>query len=269
MRVLVTGLGGFIGSSLGPLLESHGHEVRGAGREVRELAQAFRGCDAVVHLANIAHADADPALLWRVNVEGTGRAAELAAASGVRRFLYVSSVKAGEQNDHYGKAKLAAEAAVSAVAARSGLEAVILRPPLVYGPRVKANFLALMRALDRGRPLPFASIENRRSLLYVGNLCDAIARCLEAEAPDGRTFFVADGAPVSTPQLCRAIGDALGRPARLFPFPVSLLELIPTLRRLTRSLEVDDSAIRRDLDWQPPYTLEQGLRATAAWYRGR
>jgi UDP-glucose 4-epimerase len=126
-----------------------------------------------------------------------------------------------------------------------------------------------MRALDRGRPLPFASIENRRSLLYVGNLCDAIARCLEAEAPDGRTFFVADGAPVSTPQLCRAIGDALGRPARLFPFPVSLLELIPTLRRLTRSLEVDDSAIRRDLDWQPPYTLEQGLRATAAWYRGR
>ena len=269
MRVLVTGISGFIGSSLGPLLESRGHEVRGAGREVRDLAQAFHGCDAVVHLANVAHSGADPKLIWRVNVDGTARVAELAAANGVRRFVYVSSVKAGEHNDHYGKAKLAAEAAVSAVAARSGLGAVILRPPLVYGPRVKANFLALMRAIDRGWPLPFADIENRRSLLYVGNLCDAIARCLEAEAPDGRTFFVADGAPVSTPQLCRAIGDALGRPARLFSFPVPLLELIPGLKRLTRSLEADDSAMRRELDWRAPYSFEQGLRATAEWYRSR
>jgi nucleoside-diphosphate-sugar epimerase len=243
--------------------------VRAAGREARELAAGFRGCDAVVHLANIAHTDADPALLRRVNVEGTARAAELAAASGVRRFVYVSSVKAGEGGDHYGRAKLAAEEAVSGVAVRSGLEAVILRPPLVYGPRVKANFLALMRAIDRGWPLPFASIENRRSLLYVGNLCDAIARCLEAEAPDGRMFCVADGAPVSTPQLCHAIGDALGRPARLFPFPVPLLELIPALKRLTRSLEADDAAIRRELDWRAPYSFEQGLLATADWYRSR
>jgi nucleoside-diphosphate-sugar epimerase len=225
----------------------------------------------VVHLANIAHADADPGLLWRVNVDGTSRAAELAVASGARRFVYLSSVKADnpEQGDHYGRAKLAAEEAVSSVAARSGLEAVILRPPLVYGPRVKANFLALMGAIDRGWPLPFASIENRRSLVYVGNLCDAIARCLEAEAPDGRTFFVTDGAPVSTPQLCRAIGAALGWPARLFSFPPPLLELIPSLKRLTRSLEVDDSAIRRELDWRPPCSFEQGLRATAEWYRSR
>jgi nucleoside-diphosphate-sugar epimerase len=269
MRILVTGLGGFIGSSLGPLLESRGHEVGGAGREVRSLAEAFHGCDAVVHLANIAHADADPGILWRVNVEGTRRAAEIAAANGVRRFLYVSSVKAGEPDDHYGKAKLAAEQAVSGVAARSGLEAVILRPPLVYGPRVKANFLALMRAIDHGWPLPFASIENRRSLLYVGNLCDAIARCLEAEAPDGRTFFVADGAPVSTPQLCRAIGDALGRPARLIAFPPALLGMIPGMKKIIQSLEADDSALRRELDWRAPYSFEQGLRATADWYRSR
>jgi nucleoside-diphosphate-sugar epimerase len=269
MRILVTGLGGFIGSSLGPLLESRGHEVRGAGREVGELSAAFRGCDAVVHLANVAHADADPALLWRVNVEGTGRAAELAAANGVRRFVYVSSAKAREDGDHYGRAKLAAEQAVAGVAARSGLEAVILRPPLVYGPRVKANFLALLRAIDRGWPLPFASIENRRSLLYAGNLCDAIARCLEAEAPDGRTFFVTDGAPVSTPQLCRAIGDALGRPARLIAFPPKLLGMIPGMRKIIQSLEVDDSAIRRELDWRAPYSFEQGLLATTAWYRGR
>jgi len=271
MRVLVTGLGGFIGSSLGPLLESRGHEVRGAGREGRVLEEALRGCDAVVHLANIAHTDADPGVLRRVNVEGTGRAAELAAANGVRRFVYVSSVKADnpERRDHYGRAKLAAEQAISGVVARSGLEAVILRPPLVYGPRVKANFLALMRAIDRGWPLPFGSIENRRSLLYVGNLCDAIARCLEAEAPDGRTFFVADGAPVSTPQLCRAIGDALGRPARLIAFPPALLGLIPGMKKIIQSLEVDDSAIRRELDWRAPYSFEQGLRATADWYRSR
>ena len=271
MRILVTGATGFIGSSLGLLLESRGHEVRGAGREVRVLEEAFRGCEAVVHLANIAHAGVDPKLIWRVNVDGTARAAELAVASGARRFVYLSSVKADhpEQGDHYGRAKLAAEEAVSGVAARSGLEAVILRPPLVYGPRVKANFLALMRAIDRGWPLPFASIENRRSLVYVGNLCDAIGRCLEAEAPDGRTFFVADGAPVSTPQLCRAIGHALGRPARLFPFPVPLLESIPSLKKLTRSLEIDDSAMRRELAWEPSYSLEQGLRATADWYRSR
>ena len=269
MRILVTVLGGFIGSSLGPLLESRGHEVRGAGREVRALEEALRGCDAVAHLANVAHTGAAPRLIWRVNVDGTARAAELAVAGGVRRFVYVSSVKAREQDDHYGRAKLAAEQAVSGVAARSGLEAVILRPPLVYGPRVKANFLALMRAIDRGWPLPFASIENRRSLLYVGNLCDAIARCLEAEAPDGRTYFVADGAPLSTPQLCRAIGHALGRPARLIAFPPALLGMIPGMKKIIRSLEVDDSAIRRDLDWRPPHSFEQGLRATADWYRSR
>jgi nucleoside-diphosphate-sugar epimerase len=284
MRVLVTGLGGFIGSSLGPALEARGHEVRGAGREVAVLADAFRGCDAVVHLANIAHDSAPPELLWRVNVEGSARAAELAAANGVRRFVYLSSVKAGAQGsaapeaarqvgsaapetDRYGAAKLAAEREIARVASRTGLEAAILRPPLVYGPRVRANFLRLLQAIDRGWPLPLAAIENRRSLVYVGNLCYAIAACLEAPAPDGRTFDVTDGEPVSTPQLCREIGAALGRPARLFRFPPRLLELAPGMTRLTRSLVVDDAPFRRELDWRPPYTLQQGLRATAAWYR--
>jgi nucleoside-diphosphate-sugar epimerase len=270
MRTLVTGLGGFIGSSLGPLLEARGHEVRGAGREVAVLADAFRGCDAVVHLANIAHEGVRPELLWRVNVEGSARAAELAAANGVRRFVYLSSVKAESPapSDRYGAAKLAAEREVARVASRTGLEAVILRPPLVYGPRVRANFLRLLQAIDRGWPLPLASIDNRRSLVYVGNLCDAIACCVEAAAPDGRTFFVTDGAPLSTPGLCREIGAALGRPARLFGFPPRLLELVPGLTRLTRSLAVDDSPLRRSLDWKAPHTLQEGLRATVAWYRG-
>jgi UDP-glucose 4-epimerase len=261
MRILVTGLSGFIGSSLGPFLEARGHEVRGVGRDVAALAAAFAGCDAVVHLANIAHARADEALLRRVNVEGTLRAASLAAAQGVRRFVYLSSAKAVEPRDAYGRAKRAAEEALREIA----LEKTILRPPLVYGPRVKANFLALMRAVDRGWPLPFASIRNRRSLVYVENLCDAILACLQSERAAGKIYGVSDGAALSTPALCRAIGAALGRPARLFGFPPALLPV----ERLTGSLEIDDAPLRAALGWTPPFSLEEGLRRTAAWYRNR
>lgn len=264
MRILVTGLSGFIGSSLGPTLESRGREVRGAGRDVASLREALRGCDAAVHLANIAHRRADAESLRRVNVQGTVRAAELAAEAGVRRFVYLSSAKARERADHYGWSKHAAEEALRRIAAQSGMELVILRPPLVYGPRVRANFLALLRAIAHGWPLPLAGIRNRRSLVYVGNLCDAVAACLESAPAAGRTFYVADGPPVSTPALCRAIGVALGRPARLFSFPSVLLP-----RRLTASLEVDDRAIRDHLGWQPRFSFEEGLRTTADWYCNR
>jgi nucleoside-diphosphate-sugar epimerase len=265
MRILVTGLSGFIGSSLGPFLEARGHEVRGAGRDLTALAEALRGCDAVVHLANIAHARVDADLLRRVNVEGTVRAAVLAAEHGVRRFVYLSSVKANEPQDAYGQAKLAAEHALRHTAAASSIQPIILRPPLVYGPRVKANFLALMRAVARGWPLPFASIENRRSLLFVDNLCDAVLACLQSAKASGKTYVVSDGPPVSTPALCRALGDALGRPARLFRFPPSLLPL----SKLKDSLVVDDAALRAELGWKPPFSFEEGLSATAAWYRNR
>jgi nucleoside-diphosphate-sugar epimerase len=254
MRILVTGLAGFIGSSLGPALRARGHDVQ---------SKDMRGCHAVVHLANIAHAKAGRPELWKVNVEGTTRAATLAAREGVRRFVYISSAKASAPDDVYGEAKLAAENALANLASDTRLEVVIIRPPLVYGPRVRANFLALMRAIAHGWPLPLASIENRRSLVYVGNLCDAIAACVESPAAAGKSFYVADGDAMSTPQLCRAIGRALGRPARLFRFPPALLPI----GRLTGSLEVDDSALRQELAWRPPFTVEEGLRATAEWYR--
>jgi nucleoside-diphosphate-sugar epimerase len=221
----------------------------------------------VVHLANIAHTRAPREALWRVNVEGTRRLAEEAARAGVRRLVYLSSVKASGDGSEYGKAKLAAEGALAEVAGRTGMEAVVLRPPLVYGPGVKANFLALLRAVDAGWPLPFGSVENRRSLVYLGNLVDAIAACVEHPQADGRTYVVSDGAPVSTPALCRAIGEALSRPARLFDFPVTLLKAIPQLKPLLGDLEVDDSVLRRELDWRPPFSFAEGLRATAQWYK--
>lgn len=253
MRVHVTGASGFIGGHLATALASAGHELR----------PSVEGCDAVVHLANIAHTAASPRELHRVNVEGTLALAQAAAASGAGRFVYLSSAKAAAPADAYGQAKRIAEQGLVATA---GLEPVILRPPLVYGPRVKANFLALMRAIDRGWPLPLASVRNRRSLVYVGNLCDAILRCL-ADAPAGRIYTVSDGAPVSTPALCRALATALGRRARLLPFPPGLLRLWPGAARLVDSLEVDDRALREELNWRAPFSFEEGLRHTAEWYR--
>jgi UDP-N-acetyl-alpha-D-quinovosamine dehydrogenase len=255
MRIHVTGSGGFIGGHLAPALAAAGHELRAS----------VEGCDAVVHLANIAHASASPAELRRVNVDGSIALAKAALAAGARRFVYLSSIKAAHPVDAYGRAKAQAERALLQI---NGLDVVILRPPLVYGPRVKANFLALMRAIDRGWPLPLASIRNRRSLVYVGNLVDAIECCLQGGTP-GRIYGVSDGAPVSTPELCRALGIALGRPARLWSFPPALLRLAPGVARLAESMEVDDHAIRDELGWHPPFAFEEGLRLTAAWYRAR
>lgn len=217
-----------------------------------------------MHLAAIAHRRAGPDELQRVNVDLAVETARKAAAAGAR-FVFLSSVKVhGEASatpfredspiapqDRYAESKARAEEALRAI---PGLRLAVLRPPLAYGPGVKANFLALMKAVARGWPLPLASVDNRRSLIYVGNLAAAIVACLEREG----TYLVSDGPSISTPQLCRELGAALGRPARLFAFPSALLP-----RKLAGSLEVKDSLV-----WEPPFTREQGLQATARWYLG-
>src|SRR4051812_16322567 len=260
MKVHVTGAGGFVGRNLLAVLGRAGHQA----------SASLAGADAVVHLAAIAHRHASREELHEVNVRLAARVARDAGAAGAR-FVFLSSVKVhGEESptpftegspiappDPYAESKARAEEALRAI---GGLRLAVLRPPLVYGPGVKANFLALMRAVARGWPLPLGAIENRRSMIYVGNLVDAIVRCLSAEG----TYLVSDGEAVSTPQLCRELGDALGRRARLIPFPPALLP-----RKLAASLEVDDRAMREKLGWRAPYARRDGLLATAAWYRAR
>ena len=198
--------------------------------------------------------------------------ARSAAAEGAR-MVFLSSVKVhGEHSsapltesaplapaDDYARSKADAEGALHSV---TGLQLVVLRPPLVYGPGVKANFLMLMKAIAAGIPLPLASVSNRRSFVYAGNLVDAILRCIADRGALGRTYFVSDGAALSTPALCRTIGEALGRPARLFPFPSAWLP-----GPLAHSLHVDDSALRTELGWRAPFSADEGLRETARWYR--
>ena len=262
MRIIVTGASGFIGSTLCPALAAAGHEV--VPVSVRSGVPGFDGAQAVVHLAR-----ADGAITREVGREAAAAGAQLVFVSSVKVHGEESGAPLNERSgiapqDAYAESKARAEDALRAIA---GLRLVVLRPPLAYGAGVKGNFLALMRAVDRGLPLPFAACANRRSLVYAGNLADAILRCAAAPQAAGRCYLVCDGAPLSTPELCRGIAAALGRRARLFALPAPLLELVPGARRLTRSLEIDDSALRGELGWQPRATLAQGLAETARWLR--
>jgi nucleoside-diphosphate-sugar epimerase len=265
MKVAVSGASGFIGRHLCRALAAAGHEVAPI-----KAQNAAVQAHVVVHLAGIAHRQASAEELDAVNVRLTERLGRQAAESGAH-FVFLSSVKVhGERSvtpftersamapeDAYGASKARAEDALRAIA---GLRLAVLRPPLVYGPGVGANFLALMRAIARGWPLPLASIDNRRSLIYVGNLVDAITRAMQVDG----AYLVSDGAALSTPQLCRDMAAALDARARLFPFPRPLLPA-----KLAASLEVDDGAFRRRAGWQAPFTPAEGLRATADWYLGR
>ncbi len=247
--------------------------------------------DVVVHAAARVHVMKETATdslaeFRRVNVQGTLNLARQAAAAGVRRFIFISSIKVnGETSqpgrplhaddtpapqDAYGVSKHEAEQGLQAVAAETGMEVVVIRPVLVYGPGVKANFLSMMRWLERGVPLPLGAVHNRRSLVSLGNLVDLIITCVEHPAAAGQTFLASDGEAVSLSELLRALGRALGRPARLVPVPAALLQTGAALlgrrdlaQRLLGSLQVDITKNHQLLGWRPPYTLEQGLAATA------
>lgn len=312
--VLVTGATGFVGHFLCERLLAEGIRVRGTllasecpsalAGEVEPVtveplgcdtawSHALSGIDTVIHLAARVHVMADSAAdplseFRRVNVEGTARLAREAAAAGVRRLVFISSIKVnGEEtavpytdsstvnpSDPYGISKWEAEQFLRGIEAETGLEVVVIRPTLVYGPGVKANFLKLLATVSSGIPLPLASIANRRSLVYVGNLVDAITLCAKHPRAAGNTYLVSDGDDVSTPELIRRTAAAGGFPARLFPVPPKLMQLAGMLTgkgesvtRLLGSLAVDSSKIRRDLDWTPPFTMNEGLRLTVEWFR--
>lgn len=312
--LLVTGANGFVGSALCDSLFRHGHSVRGAVRRndvilnskisrvtVGEInsqtdwSAALEGIDVLIHLAARVHVmhetSKDPLEEFRrANVHGTEHLARSAAAHGVKRMVFVSSIKVnGDETsdgtcyteldvpspgDSYGISKWEAEQALHRVAQETGLQVVIVRPPLVYGPGVKGNFERILRALIKGMPLPLASVHNLRSMIYVENLVDALRICAIHPAAAGQTYLLSDRDDISTPSLTRQLALAMGKQARLFPFPVQLLRIAGRLlgkseqiKRLLGSLQVDSGKIRRELDWQPPFTLQEGLQATVDWYK--
>lgn len=254
-----------------------------------EWRKALQSVDSVVHCAARAHvmneAAADLLTVYRqVNVEGTANLARQAAAAGVRRFVFLSSIKVNSEftkmgtpfavddipapEDPYGISKHEAEQLLRKIAAETGMEVVIIRPPLVYGPGVKANFKSMLHWLARGVPLPLAAVtENRRSLVALDNLVDLIITCIDHPAAANQTFLVADGEDVSTAELLQRMARAMDRKARLFPVPVWMLESAAALlgkrdvaRRLCGSLQVDIQHTRQRLGWAPPIGLDEGLR---------
>lgn len=320
MRVLVTGAGGFVGWALVQRLASQtGYFTVAAARtlprpeagacgelpgnatqwvELGDLMDGkpppglFEGVDVVVHCAARVHVmqepNADPMAAFRaVNLDGTLTLARAAVRSGVRRFVFLSSIKVHGEATSYGKpfiadtplypadpyaiSKMEAEKALMALAAESGLEVVIVRPPLVYGPDVKANFNSMMKWLGRGIPLPLGAIRNRRSLVSLDNLVDFLMVCLDHPNAAGQAFLVSDGEDLSTTDLLRRLAEALGKPARLVPVPCALLVGAGALlgkravmQRICGSLQVDIEKSRLLLGWVPPVSVDSALASTAA-----
>ena len=267
---------------------------------------ALQDVNIVIHLAARVHVmedkSKDPLAAFReVNTLGTERLAREAAKAGVRRFVYLSSIKVnGEETglglgdlglskrnagvnfsennivnpqDPYAVSKWEAEHVLHSISKETGMEVVIIRPPLVYGPGVKANFLSMVRWLHRGLPLPLGSINNKRSLVALDNLVDLIMTCIDHPSAANQTFLAGDGEDISTTDLLRRMGKALGKPARLLPVPEWLLKGGLTAigkgaiaQRLCDSLQVDISKARNVLGWNPPLSVDEGLKKTAEWY---
>lgn len=308
IRILVTGANGFVGRALCSEALVRGAAASGVTRApcdlpigvdnvvigsidgIIDLLDVLADCEVVVHLAARVHVMADKAAnplaeFRRVNVQGTLKLARQAAAAGVRRFVFVSSIGVNgaetfqqpftsedrvAPHSPYAVFKYEAELGLQALAAEPGMEVVIIRPPLVYGPGAPGNFGLLMRWLRRGVPLPLGAIHNRRSLVTLDNLVDLIVTCITQPAAANQTFLVSDDEDVSTTELLRRMSQALGRPAHLIPLPVSLLKLAAAgvgksdvTQRLCGSLQVNIEKTRRLLGWMPPISLDEGLKKAA------
>lgn len=317
MRVAVSGANGFVGQALVRQLTSCGHQVLAYVRRPRDFFETAGAiplampdlhlhadwrltttqeidvlvhCAARVHILNDTSSDC-LADFRRVNVEGTANLARQAAAAGVQRFVFLSSIKVNGEftevghpftaddapapEDPYGVSKHEAEQLLREIASETGMEVVIIRPPLVYGPGVKANFESMMRWLARGVPLPLAAVtQNRRSLVALDNLVDLIMVCSSHPAAANQTFLVSDGEDLSTVELLRRMSTALGHPARLFYLPPSLLKLGAQVvnkpgiyQRLCGSLQLDITKTRQLLGWTPPVSVNEGLRSAAEGFR--
>lgn len=313
-KILVTGASGFVGQALCSSLLMQGYVIRAAVRSSDSMGPSrgldvvavgevgaqtdwsvpLLGVDCVIHCAARAHVmhekEADVLAAYRaVNVDGTRRLAEQAVESGVKRLVYLSSIKVnGEQTskdlcftatdlskpeDPYGISKCEAEQVLLGVAARTKLEVVIIRPPLVYGPGVKGNFHSMLKWLSRGIPLPLGAFHNMRSLVGIDNLVDLIITCIDHSVAANQIFLVSDGEDLSTTDLLCRLGKALHKPARLLPVPASALEVTAQLagkravvQRLLGNLQVDISKLREVLDWSPPVSVDEGLQKTADWF---
>ena len=308
MKILLTGATGFIGTRLSETLTNSGHEVRNTARSLAQNNSTTRevitcdlesadnldhlttGCDAIVHLAGRAHVMSDnPAtsesLYLSANVAVTRRLAQSASLTGVKRMILMSSVKVNGESttigspftsldtpipkDPYGRSKTQAEQALWDVTSTSGLEGVVIRPPLVYGPGVRANFASLIGIINGGIPLPLGSIHNKRSFVSIDNLVDCIATVLQSSNAAGQTFLVSDGHDLSTPELIRSIASALHKSPMLFSFPPALLKLAATTAgkrgaydRLCGSLTVDIAITKQKLSWTPPFTVQDSMQRT-------
>ena len=312
MTVLVTGATGFVGQRLRHLLDERQITVRITTRSTAkgrdnavvvpdigaqtDWSQALTGVHSIVHLAARVHVmrdqSDDPLRDFRaVNTAGTVALAEQAANAGVRRFVYLSTVKVNgayttgvpfresdiaAPSDSYAVSKWEAERRLHEIAQRTGLEVVIIRPPLVYGPGVKGNVLRLLRWIELGIPLPFANVENHRSLISLDNLADFILHCLEHTKAAGETFLISDGQDISTAALVRALAAGMGKRCRMFPFPTSGAQIIlkaggkeALFRRLWGDLQVDVSKARNLLDWGPHHSPKAGLEQVGRWYKER
>ena len=313
-KILITGATGFVGRALFENLKSKkkyfAHlTTRTNQEELFEGGKAFNigeidpntnwkdaldGVSCIVHCAARAHMmekkQTDSLNAYRrINVDGTRNLAKQAALRGIKRFIFLSSVKVnGEETiasksfkyddipqpqDAYGISKWEAEQALLEVSKKTGLELVIIRAPLIYGVRIKGNFLRLLDLIYKEIPLPLFNINNSRSFIGLDNLVDLIIHCIDHPKAAGKTFLVSDDEDISTPALIRKLSKIMGRSARLFSFPISILKLTgyligktPEVNRLIGSLRVNSSHTRKILEWNPPFSLDEGLEKTVRWY---